>query len=142
MASAPDQRSLDGRRLDAGKLAMVIALGAILWFVGIFQIRWADQIGVLGNRSTPLVFALIFVATIPFIWLTPRVLGLPRAYRLHCGAIMGATASLLDGVAVRWTHWYASDPQRLANSAATLLWAIGVAVALGFAMSIGGADEA
>ncbi len=125
-------------RLDFGKVSMVAALGVILWFVGIFEIRLAGSTGALSNGLTPLVYALIVVATIPFIWITPRILGLPRAYRMHCGAIMGAVASLLDGMAVRWTHWYASDPQLLANSAGTLLWAIGVVVALGLSLSVVG----
>ncbi len=125
--------------LDPRKVAVVAAFGVVLWFVGIFQIRWAGADGVLGDARTPLVFAIIVVATIPFIWAAPRVLALPRAYRMHCAAIMGAVASLLDAVAVRWTHWYASDPRLLADSAATLLWAIGVTVALGVIMSRGAA---
>jgi Co/Zn/Cd efflux system component len=129
-------RAPNNSYLDARKVAIIATVGFVLWFVGIFEIRWAGAAGVLSNGFTPVVYAFIVVATIPFIWITPRVLGLPRAYRMHCGTIMGATAALLDGMAVRWTHWYASDPQLLANSAATLLWAIGVAVALGFAMSM------
>ena len=123
-------------RLDARKVAIIATFGFLLWFIGIFEIRWAGAAGVLSNGFTPLVYALIAVVTIPFIWITPRVVHLPRAYRIQCGSIMGGTAALLDGMAVRWTHWYASDPHLLADSAATLLWAIGVVVALGFAMSV------
>lgn len=134
----PDPASIPPRAAPAltpNQVAITAACGAALWFVGIFQIRWAGALGALGDARTLLVYALIVPGTIPFIWAVPRMLGLPRAARLHCGAIMGATASLLDGVAVRWTHCYAADPLLRAQSAATLLWAIGVVVALGYAMA-------
>lgn len=123
--------------LTRAQAAIVVACGAALWFAGIFQIRWVAGLGALGDGRTPLVYALIVAATAPVVALVPHVLGLPRAARLHCSAIMAATAALLDGIAVRWTDWYAADPRVVAQSAATLLWAIGVAVALGCVMAQG-----
>jgi hypothetical protein len=136
---ASTDRPADDRRgrLDARRTALAALYGAVLWFAGALIIRWVQPTGALGNALTPLVYGLIVATTVPLVRWAPRLLGVARSQTLACAAIMAATASLLDGVAVRWTPLYGADPRIVADSAACLLWAIGVAVALGLAMSPG-----
>lgn len=121
--------------LDVGRIAITAATGMAAWLAGLLLIRGIGPLGWLSDGRTVLVYALILLATVPGIAAVPRRLGLGREYRLHCAAIMSAAACLTDAVVVRWTHWYAADAALRADAAASLLWAIGVAVGLGLVMS-------
>ena len=131
----PPPKAPEALRLTKGQIGLLMVFGAILWVLGIFQLRWAGAMGALTDGRTAIVYGVILLATVPLVAFAPKAVGLPPSARLHCATIIAAVAALLDGVAVRWTHIYADAPGLRANCAASLLWAIGVAVALGLIMS-------
>ncbi|MCW5737890.1 MAG: hypothetical protein KIS73_27465 [Enhydrobacter sp.] len=125
--------------VDAGRAVLLVLAGMVVWFLGVLLLRWVGSTGALGNGWTPLVYALVLAGTVPLVVAAPRLLGLPRHQTLACASIMAATASMMDGIVVRWfPAVYSTDPQLLAQIAASLLWGIGVAVALGLLLSLGG----
>ncbi len=128
---------IEKRWLTPAQTAIVAANGLFLWLVGVLAIRWIGPLGGLGDGWTPLVYACVVLVSIPAVAVTPRLVGLGRDHRLICACVMATTAATLDGIVVRWLPFvYADQPQRLAEAAASLLFAIGVLVALGMALSL------
>jgi hypothetical protein len=125
---------------ESGKLplravAILIVTGVVLWVLGVLLIRALIPTGAMANAWTPLIYLGLVLVSIPLTPALPRYAGVARSRVLECGAIVAATASLIDGVVVRWAPWiYADDARLAADSAASLLWAIGVAVALAYVM--------
>jgi hypothetical protein len=128
--------------LDLGRAVLLVLAGVVVWSLGVLLLRWLGSTGALGNGWTPLVYALVLAGTAPLIVAAPRLLRLPRSQTLACASIMTGTAAMIDGIVVRWfPSIYATDPQLLAHVGAALLWGVGVAVALGLLLSLGGASS-
>lgn len=126
---------MTAQRLDPLRTLLLILFGIGLWLAGLFILRSLGSAGLLSDDTTPLIYGLVIVGTIPFVWFVPVLLGLEPTYRQRAASLMAATAVLIDGIVVRWTDWYSADPAIRADCAACLLWAIGVALALGFLLN-------
>ncbi len=134
MASLPAaDTAQDTATLTAPRLAMLIGYGLMLWASGVLLLRWVAGAGLLdGDGWQMLVYALVVVGTVPCIPLGPWLAGLPRSETVRATAIVCATACAIDGLVIGFAPWiYADDPVMARACAGCLLWAIGVALALG-----------
>ncbi len=117
--------------------AGLMGIGVVAWGIGVVALRMMGPGGWLGNERTALVYALIVPATLPIVWLGPRLVGLPRRESLAAAAMITTPAALMDGVVVRWfPSVYAPNPAALAQAGATLLWGLGVGLALGAVLTM------
>lgn len=114
------------------KIVFLMLWAAILWAIGVFFIRWVGPLGYLSNAFTPLIYAALLFLTIPVVRITPKLVGVSRQYTLICSCVVAMTAAMIDGVVVRWFPWiYTNDPELITHSAASLLWAVGMLIAIG-----------
>ncbi|MBX9880395.1 MAG: hypothetical protein K2X73_00330 [Sphingomonas sp.] len=112
----------------------LIFFGLVLWALGVLILRLAVGGGWLDNPvSLASVYALTIVGTWPLIPLLTRLAGLPRTATVEASALVCGTAVTIDGLVIGFAPWiYASDIADAKAVAGTLLWAIGVALILGF----------
>ncbi|OQW44299.1 MAG: hypothetical protein A4S12_03555 [Proteobacteria bacterium SG_bin5] len=127
--------SLAAHATNTSGTGRLILSGAVLWALGVALLRFAASSGWL---DAPLPLAGFYALTIGFTWplipLVTRFAGLPRAAAVEATALVCATAVTLDGLVIGFAPWiYASDLARAKAVAGCLLWAIGVALVLGFA---------
>ncbi len=122
--------------LTAGQTLMLIVIGAVLWFAAAVLLRTIGPNGAFEGNRHILLYALTIPATIPFVWLVQKLVGLADD-RIAIGySLATATALLLDGIAVAWfPSLYGSDLPQVANSAAVILWGAGVGMVLAFIMN-------
>ncbi|CAN5567552.1 hypothetical protein BH10PSE14_BH10PSE14_05710 [soil metagenome] len=107
----------------------LIAIGAVLWFLVILLFRAVDSLGGFTGVRPVLFYVLLVPGTVPMIMLTRWLVRLRRDQTLLAVAVVTASASLLDGVALAVTPvFYGGSPLA---AAATLQWGVGVALALG-----------
>ncbi len=107
----------------------LIAIGAVLWLLVILLFRAVDSLGGFAGVGPVLFYALLVPGTVPLIMLTRWLARLRRDQTLLAVAVVTASASLLDGVALAVIPvFYGGSPLA---AAATLLWGVGVALALG-----------
>lgn len=106
----------------------LIAVGAALWILVILLFRAVDSIGGFAGSGPALFYALLVPGTVPLITATRRLVRLRREQTLLAVAVVTASASLLDGTALAVVPaFYGTHPLA---AAATLLWGVGVALAL------------
>ena len=118
-----------------GAMIILILWGAALWGVGVLGLRWVASFDALTGLGQISVYIAIVIGTIPLIPLTLRIAGLPRAATVPAVAIVSMTALLIDGIVIGYQPWvYSTDPAVARACAGALLWAVGVALALGFLM--------
>jgi hypothetical protein len=119
------------KTLTVPRVFAIIMLALILWASGVVLIRLLLPGGALGDGRTALVYGAVLVTTVPTVWFAPHLVGLGAQHRQVVTSLVAGVAAMMDGVCIRYTGIYATDPRDLANSAAALLWAIGVAVVIG-----------
>ncbi|WP_168727528.1 MULTISPECIES: hypothetical protein [Sphingomonas] len=116
-------------------MAVLIAWGTILWAIGVVILRWLASIDGLHGTTQLVAYALVIVGTVPLIPLTPRLAGLPSSETVGSVAVVAMTALLIDGIVIGYfPALYSADPALARGCAGALLWAVGVALALGFIM--------
>jgi hypothetical protein len=117
--------------MSARQVAVLIGLGAGLWFLAAMILRLVAPMGALDGTARALTYALVIPGTIPAVWLIWKLPGLRRDQLALGGAIATATATLLDGVALAWfPGLYAGDVRLVAACGAAILWGAGVGLAL------------
>lgn len=135
MVAASSASALTNRQLFISAL-----VGAILWLLAALMLRIIGPMGALDGTARIVTFALIVPGTVPFVYLLRAIAGLRGDQLLAGTAIATMAATLLDGVALSWATWiYGNAPSQLAGSGATILWGVGVGLAL--AHLIGGSDR-
>ncbi len=118
--------------LPLQKVAILVALGAVLWFAGMVFLRWAGSVGALTGMGRLVIYAIAIPITIPLIPLGPKLAALPRDQTLRAVAILSMTALLIDGVVIGYfPQLYSDDPATARAAAGALLWAVGIALVLG-----------
>ena len=122
--------------LTTGQTLTLIIIGAVLWFAAAILLRSIGPNGAFEGNRHILLYALTIPATVPFIWLVQKMVGLADN-RIAIGySLATATALLLDGVAVAWfPALYGSEPSLVTNAAAAILWGAGVGMILAFIMN-------
>lgn len=121
--------------LGAKPVTILIVWGALLWASGVLILRWLVSIDALHGMPQIVAYALIVAGTIPLIPMTPRLAGLSRSDTVSAIAVVSMTALLIDGIVIGYfPALYSTDPMQARACAGALLWAVGVALALGFAM--------
>lgn len=134
MASIPAARTAH-EGMSAAQYAIVIALGALLWFLAALLIRALQPFGALEPGNAPLTYLLTIPGTLPFVLLIQRLARLRREQAVPAMALATATATLLDGVALRFSPaLYGADT---AGAGAVILWGAGVGLMLAFAVARG-----
>ena len=122
--------------ITTGQTLMLIIIGAVLWFAAAVLLRTIGPNGAFEGNRQILLYALTIPATVPFIWIVKKLVGLANN-RIAIGySLATATALLLDGVAVAWfPALYGSDLPQVTNSAAAILWGAGVGMVLAFVLN-------
>jgi hypothetical protein len=116
------------------QIAKLVALSLGFWVLATLYIR------LLPNALTnPVQGSLGFVTTLPVawlsVWLTKASARLATNQLLFGVTVVGATAMMIDGVALRWfSGLYGSDPLAVRLGAAWLLWGYGTSMAIALAM--------
>lgn len=117
------------------QLAIVAAIGAVLWFLAALLIRAVEPIGALEGAGVAILYALIIPGTVPFIPLTRRLANLRRDQTVYGVAVATGVAGLLDGTAL--AYFPALYGANTAGAGAAILWGAGVALLLAVVMSRG-----
>ena len=125
--------------LSARQIAILAALGAVLWLVAALLLRVLAPFGIYEGTGRIVLYAAIVPGTWPFVLLLVRAAGLPRAQALTGVAVALAVATLLDGIALAWVPGlYGTDVAQVAGAAAAILWGAGVFLVLGALAARGG----
>ena len=120
--------------LSKVQITRLLALSVALWVVATLYIR------LLPNALTnPIQGSFGFITTLPIawfsVWLIMAVGGLSNDELLLGVAIVGASAMMIDGAALRWfPDVYGIDPLAVRLGAAWLFWGYGVSLAVALAM--------
>lgn len=116
-------------------MLILIVWGTLLWASGVLILRWLVSIDGLHGVPQLVAYALTLAGTVPLIPLTPRLAGLSREQTVSAIAVVATTALLIDGIVIGYVPaLYSADPAQARACAGALLWAVGVALALGFVM--------
>lgn len=130
MSVASSVPSLTNRQLVVSAL-----VGAILWLLAALILRVIGPMGALDGEARVLAFVVVVPGTMPFVYLLRAVAQLRGDQLLAGTAIATMAATLLDGVALSWVPWlYGAAPTQLAGAGATILWGVGVGLALAHAI--------
>jgi len=112
---------------------ILIIFGLFLWAGGVAILRFAAGAGWLEGAGLIAFYAFTVPLTWPLIPVGPKLAGLPRTATAEATALVCASAVTLDGLVIGFAPWiYASDVAQAKAVAGCLLWAIGVALILGF----------
>lgn len=129
------QQHTSPRPVSAAQLIALIAIGTFLWFLGVLFLRWASAGGFMSGAPQIIIYALVIPFTWPLIRFAPHVVRLSAADTLFAASVMSMTALLIDGIIIGYVPFvYSSDPALARACAGGLLWAVGVAMALGLTL--------
>lgn len=118
--------------MSTRQIAVLIGLGAGLWFLAAMILRLVAPMGALDGTVRLLTYALVVPGTLPAVWLIWKLPGLRRDQVALGVAIATATAALLDGIALAWfPGLYAADVRLVAACGAAILWGAGAGLVLG-----------
>lgn len=118
--------------LTARQIAVLAALGAVLWLAAALLLRALGPLGVYEGTARVILYAAIVPGTFPFVLLLVRAAGLRRTQALSGVAMALAAATLLDGLALAWLpSLYGGTPEMVAGAGGTILWGAGVVLVLG-----------
>ena len=112
------------------RVVVLVLLGIGMWLLATLYIHFVP-----GAFTSPLQSALGFITALPIGWLCIRLVQrsarLARSQLITGGALVGAVAMMIDGVALRFFPWvYSADPDIFRSVGAWLLWGYGVALAI------------
>ncbi len=114
------------------QLAILAAMGAILWFAAAMLIRVLGPMGIYDGSNRLWLYLLVIPGTLPFVPLVRRSAGLAPTQHGIGMAVGTASATLLDGIALAWFPWiYADTVELVAAAGAVILWGAGVGLVLG-----------
>lgn len=123
------------RSVSPAQVIALIGIGIFLWFLGVLFLRWASAGGWMAGTPQMIIYALIIPVTWPLVRFAPQVVRLPATETLFAASVMSMTALLIDGIIIGYTPFvYATDPALARACAGGLLWAVGVAMALGLVL--------
>ncbi len=129
------QEHTSPRPVSPAQVIALIGIGTLLWFLGVLFLRWASASGLMAGVDQMIVYALIIPVTWPLIRFAPQAVRLPATDTLFAASVMSMTALLIDGVIIGYLPFvYSSDPALARACAGGLLWAVGVAMALGLVL--------
>jgi len=122
--------------LTSSQVAVLVALGAILWFLAAMLLRIIGPMGVHEGLGRVVLYLLVVPGTFPFV-LGIKKLARLADHQLALGvAVATATATLLDGIALAWfPALYGTDIQHFAGAGAVILWGAGVGLVYGLVMN-------
>ena len=133
--TSPNASIAERLPVRATALTILVAMGAVYWFIAALVVRWTAANWVGNNAMTMVVFGLIVLATVPALLLGMRLASLERARAQISATVMTGTALLLDGLALIWIPTlYGTDPQVVVGGAASIMWGAGVALVLGMVL--------
>ena len=122
--------------ISAHQVAILIGLGAGLWYLTAMILRLVVPMGALDGAARAVTDFLVIPGTLPAVWLIWKLPGLRRDQVAMGAAIATATAALLDGIALAWfPGLYAADVRHVAACGAAILWSAGVGLVLGLLFS-------
>lgn len=125
--------------LTLGQWLALVTIGAVLWLLVIFLLRAVGALGGYSAMGTVLFYLLLVPGTVPLVVATRKIVGLRANQVLAAVAIVTASASLLDGVALAaMPSFYGNNPL---GASAALLWGVGVALFLGVLMNRAAPDR-
>ena len=133
VASSQTQDSGASIPFGAGQFALLLTLGAILWFVAALMLKAFAPMGVYEGGARAVLYALIVPGTVPFLFLSLRIAKVDRRDYFVAYSIMTMSAMFLDGVALAWfPTLYGGTAEYVAGAGGTILWgaAVGMALAL------------
>ncbi len=133
-------RPLDGNApLSVGQWLALVMIGAVLWLLVIFLLRAVGAFGGYSTMGTVIFYLALIPGTVPLILATRKIVRLRANQMLEAVAIVTASASLLDGVALAaMPSFYGTNPL---GASAALLWGVGVALFLGVLMNRSGPEQ-
>jgi hypothetical protein len=122
--------------LSQTQVIFAFVFGAIAWFGAAMLMRAIVPLEFFNGAGVALVYAITIPATVPFVFLLRKTIGL-RADQIAIGYTLATTAALLlDGTAFAFfPSLYADDPADALKAAATILWGAGVGQVLAFWMN-------
>jgi hypothetical protein len=118
------------KKLTAGQVAILVALGAIFWFSAALIAR---NVGSFLVESPVLAFALAWPGLWASILLTRRVASLAAPQVAGGAALATGVAALLDGIALTWfPALYGAHPFA---ASAWILWGAGAGLVVAVLIS-------
>ena len=121
-------------RLSPGQWFGLVATGAILWPLVALMLRALAPLGAYHGVGLAILYLALVPATMPLILAIRAAFGLSRARTLVAVAVVTASASFFDGLALAlMPALYGADPL---GAAAALLWGVAVALSLGAWMTV------
>lgn len=119
--------------LSGRQLVLLVLLGIGFWLAGVGIVRLIAPLGALQDPWRALSYALLVLGTLPAVWLTGRLAGVPRHALLQAVGVVTAAALVLDGIVFGWMpQVYATGAEAQLQAAAFILWggAVGLVLAL------------
>ncbi|MCH4893652.1 MULTISPECIES: hypothetical protein [unclassified Sphingomonas] len=130
----------DARGLALTPVATCVLLfqGVVEWYLAALFIKHLGPMGVFEGVWLPLLYGLAVPFILPAVLLARWSVGYPKAATVVPVAIVSATATLCDGIAIAWfqSAIYGPDPAIVALGGGWLLWGIGVGLFISVAMSL------
>jgi hypothetical protein len=114
------------------QLAIIVAIGWAVWFIGALICRLAGAMGWFDGGARILVYAAVIPGTVPVILLLRRAAQTGSEHIALASAIATAAAIMLDGIALAWfPALYGPGVAQTAASGAVILWGGFAAIMLG-----------
>ena len=125
--------------LSTPQIVMLVALGAVLWFLAAIMLRALAPLGIYDGSNRILLYALVIPGTFPFVLIARKLARLAPDQMAIALAIATAAATLLDGLALAWfPGLYGSNTAQIAGAGAAILWGAGVGLVMGITMNRAG----
>ena len=119
--------------LTAAQFRRSLLVGVVLWFIAAMILRLVGPMGAFEGNARYLTYALVILGTWPFALAMPWMAGVSRAQMVPSVGAATLAASLLDAVALAWVpQLYGSRIEIVAGAGATILWGVGVGLAMAF----------
>jgi hypothetical protein len=135
MSSSPAQAP-QRLPLTRAQIILLAGVGALLWFLAAMLLRVLGPMGVFEGWARVVLYGLVVPGTYPFLLIGQKLARLTPHTTALGVAIITASATLLDGMALAWfPGLYGSDTALVLASAAAILWGVGVGLVLGLLMN-------
>lgn len=122
-------------KLTTKQLFILAVYGTILWFIAANLVRVLGPTGAFEGGALMLTYMLIIPGTVPALIIARRIANLAKNQILGGIAIVTASATLMDGIALSWVpSLYGTDLRTVLTGAALILWGAGVALVLAWIM--------
>lgn len=116
--------------------ALFVAYGVALWFAFLVFIRLVgESVFSHGNPALLVMFALTVPISYGLVWGVAKLTSTPLNRMLAPTVIMSFTALLIDGLVIGFTYWYGDSLAQVAAAGASLLWGVGAAQVIAWALS-------